>query len=158
MKVIKWIDDNFEEAGLLILLVIIGFTMMFQIMMRKVFGNPLPWPEELCRYCFIWSGYLSVGYCFRKNKVLKIDIVTQLFPKIVQNILEIIAEIIVLVFLVYIFYYSVPVLKIVSKSGQLSPALEVPMSAIYFAPVFGYGLGVLRYIQLLYKKYRRVNQ
>jgi len=158
MKVIKWIDDNFEEAGLFILLVAIGFTMMLQIVMRKVFGNPLVWPEELCRYCFIWSGYLSLGYCFRKDKVLKIDILTKAFPKKIQSILEIIAEIIVLVLLVYIFYYSIPVFKIVQQTRQTSPALEIPMSAIYFAPVFGYGIGVLRYMQLIYKRYRRVSQ
>lgn len=158
MKVIKWIDDNFEEAGLLILLVIIGFTMMLQIMMRKIFGNPLAWPEELCRYCFIWSGYLSIGYCFRKDKVLKIDILINTFPKKIQNVLEIIAEIIVLILLIYIFYYSIPVFNIVKQTGQTSPALEIPMSAIYFAPVLGFGIGVLRYLQLLYKKHRRVNQ
>ena len=57
-KVISWLDYNLEEVILLVLLGIISVTMMLQIIMRYLFSSPLSWVEELCRYCFVYSGMI----------------------------------------------------------------------------------------------------
>ena len=38
--------------------------------------------EEFCRMMFVFSGFLSMGYCVRKNKMLKVDILANIWPKL----------------------------------------------------------------------------
>ncbi len=54
MKVIKWLDEHFEETFLVIFLVLISCITMLQIIARTFF-SALSWPEEFCRYCWIWA-------------------------------------------------------------------------------------------------------
>lgn len=53
MKVIKWLDEHFEETFLVFFLVLISCITMLQIIARTFFAA-LSWPEEFCRYCWIW--------------------------------------------------------------------------------------------------------
>jgi len=67
MKVLRWLDDHLEEYILAVLLVTISCVMMLQIIMRYIFNSSLPWPEELTRYCFVWSGFLGIGYSIKRE-------------------------------------------------------------------------------------------
>lgn len=67
MRILKWLDKNFERVLLSFLLAVISCLMMLQIIMRYLFGNALAWPEELARYCFLASAYLCMGYCIKYN-------------------------------------------------------------------------------------------
>ena len=66
MKILKWLDDNLEETILLVLLVIMTGLMGIQIISRYIFNASLSWSEELTRYLFIWSGFISISYCIKK--------------------------------------------------------------------------------------------
>ena len=61
MKVIKWLDEHFEETFLVFFLVLISCITMLQIIARTFFAA-LSWPEEFCRYCWIWSVFISLPY------------------------------------------------------------------------------------------------
>ena len=59
MKIIRWLDDNLEEALLIALLVTMTLLMGLQVFSRYILNASLSWSEELTRYLFIWSGFLS---------------------------------------------------------------------------------------------------
>ena len=59
MKVLKWLDNNLEQAILLILLCGMTIVMGGQIIARYAFSASLSWSEELTRYLFIWCGELE---------------------------------------------------------------------------------------------------
>lgn len=151
MKVLKWLDEHFEEYLLVIFLVLIACVMMLQIVMRYVFKASLSWAEEFTRYCFVWSVFLSISFSIKKGSMLKIDAVTSLMPKKVQKLLGILVEIIVLVFLGVLLVNSQDVIKSLIKSGQKSPAMELPMYYVYSASIVGFSLGVFRSIQSIFK-------
>ncbi len=67
MKVLKWLDEHLEEALLVVFLVVMCLLTGFQVFMRKVLNSSLTWSEELNRFCYIWSGFLSIGYCIKKG-------------------------------------------------------------------------------------------
>lgn len=69
MKVIKWLDEHFEETFLVFFLVLISCITMLQIIARTFFAA-LSWPEEFCRYCWIWSVFISLPYTMRKGNML----------------------------------------------------------------------------------------
>ena len=56
-----------EETILMVLLVAIAVVMMAQVVMRYCFRQSMPWPEEFCRFCFVYSGFISMGYCVRSR-------------------------------------------------------------------------------------------
>ena len=66
MKIIRWLDDNLEEALLIALLVTMTLLMGLQVFSRYILNASLSWSEELTRYLFIWSGFLSISYCIKK--------------------------------------------------------------------------------------------
>ncbi|MCR0487393.1 TRAP transporter small permease subunit, partial [[Clostridium] innocuum] len=61
MKIIRWLDDNLEEALLIALLVMMTLLMGLQVFSRYILNASLSWSEELTRYLFIWSGFLSIS-------------------------------------------------------------------------------------------------
>ena len=61
MKAVKWLDRHFEEILLVALLFIMMIIMGIQIVARYALGNSLSWSEEITRFCFIWTGFLSIS-------------------------------------------------------------------------------------------------
>lgn len=149
MKILKWLDENFEEYFLMILLVMITLIMMLQIVMRYVFNASLSWPEELTRYCFVWSTFIGISYSIRRGTMLKIDAILSMMPKGMQKIIVVLTELIVLVFFGYLLFNSVEVVTGIYASGQKSPAIGIPMYIIYSCTIVGFSLAVLRSFQVL---------
>ena len=157
MKILRWIDDYLEEYISLILLAIISCVMMIQIIMRYVFNSSLTWAEELCRYSFIWIAFLGIGYSIKKGTMLRIDIVMQYFPNKIKKIIDLIIQLITLVFFTYMFNNSIGVVKGIYYSGQISPANGIPMFIIYGSTSVGFLLAILRSIQSIIILLRKCN-
>lgn len=147
MKALRWMNDKFEESLLLFFLVVMTVAMSAQIVARYVFANPLTWSEELARFCFVWSGFLSISYCFQKQISIKIDQLVGALPKRAQAILRIFEKLIMLAFYFYMIPFSWDYFMRAIASGQLSPALQIPMSIIQVAPLAGFALSVMRLVQ-----------
>ncbi|MHB1391520.1 MAG: TRAP transporter small permease [Clostridia bacterium] len=157
LKVIKWLDEHFEETIMVGLLVVISVVMLLQIFMRYIVNSSLPWPEEFTRYCYIWTAFLSVGLTIRNRTILRVEIVTSFFPKIAQKIIEVIAQAFITVFFGMFFIYSIDVVRILKVSGQTSPALRLPMYLVYLATSFGFLMATIRGIQAMYKAIKGYN-
>ena len=143
-KFLNWLDNDLEETLLMILLAAITVVMMAQVIMRYFFNQSMPWPEEFCRFAFIWSGFLSMGYCVRRGKMLKVDILVGFFPKWLQNFLDILSKFITLVFFGYLAFYAYKSTMFSFKGGMKSAAMEIPMWTIYLSVVVGSALGFIR--------------
>ena len=65
-KILHWLDENLEEFLLVFFLIAMTLIMGIQVFCRYVLGQSLSWSEEITRYLFIWSGFLSVSYCSEK--------------------------------------------------------------------------------------------
>lgn len=83
----KKIDENLERWIMFLLLAGITLVLGIQIVFRFILNNSLTWSEELARFMFIWSTFLSIGFCLREGISLKIDTLISLFPKKVQAII-----------------------------------------------------------------------
>ena len=65
MKILRWLNRYSEELLLVAMLVAMVVVEVLQIFMRRVMGSSLSWAEELVRYLFIWSGFLSISFTIR---------------------------------------------------------------------------------------------
>ena len=151
MKVLRWLDERFEETVLVLLMVGISCIMFLQIIMRYVLNMPLTWPEEFCRYMWIWTVFFSMSYTIKVGNVLRVDILTEFLPQNVKRWLEIFLQGVSLVIFAVFSYYSFIVLNSLIISRRVSPALRIPMYRVYFVVCIGFSLSFIRTCQLMIK-------
>lgn len=156
MSAIKWLDEHFEEAIMVVLLALISCVMMAQIIARNVV-NSMTWPEEFSRYCYIWTVFLSLGYTIKKGNMLKVGIIMDLLPQKVRRTIEILVNIIILAVFVVFFRYSITYSNILRTTGQLSPAMQIPMWIMYLSTIIGFGLASIRSAQEIVSNVRNFN-
>lgn len=104
---IKWLDENLEEALLAMLLCGMALVMGIQVFSRYALGSSLSWSEELTRYMFIWSAFLSISYCTKRCISIKIEQFIHLFSEKNQAVLKLINHTIELGLFSYLIPYSV---------------------------------------------------
>ena len=148
----KYIMDHAEEFFMIPLIFAMSLIIFVQVVMRYVFHNSLTWSEEMARYLFVWLVYFSVSYTARREKHIRIDAAINLYPKKLRPYIEIISEIIVLAFSVFIAVTGVTVFQKITWSGQMSPAIGLPMQVVYAAPMIGMALTAIRQVQCIARK------
>ena len=151
VKFLKWMDDYLEEFVLIVLLIIMTCSSGLQVVMRYVFNNSLVWSEEVSKYAFIWSGFLSIGYCIKKGLSIKIDILIQLFPPKLQKILSGLGLLVLMVFFGLMIQASLVIIDQALAGGQTSPALHVPMAYVYCGPIIGFVIAIFRIVEIFVK-------
>lgn len=150
MKFWHKVEKNFEETILGILLVGMSLILLIQILMRVVAQNSLTWAEEIARYFYVWSVFLSIGCTIRMRNILRVDLVLQLIPAKARRVVELLLDAANVVLYAFLCKCSITVVQGVQNSGQTSPALELPMYAIYFIIPVGFALASLRSLQKIY--------
>lgn len=153
MSIIKWLDRRLEEYLLILLSSFTVIVIFSQVVMRYVMQNSLVWSEEIARYAFIWMIYIGVSYAIKQDKHIRTDALTLLFKDKGKIILAIIGNVLFLIFAIVLTVYG---FEIVTRITRMSPALEIPLSWVYAAPVVGLGLSVIRLVQQLIKQFRQL--
>ncbi|WP_434311364.1 TRAP transporter small permease [Hominifimenecus sp. rT4P-3] len=158
MKVLKWLDAHFEEAISIAAMAVLSCVMMLQVIMRYMFGQALPWPEEFCRYAFIYSAFLGIGYCIRNKNLLKVTLISSFLPKKVVRVLDYFTGLLSIVFYALLFYASVQVTLNCYQKGQTSSATGWVMWIFYLAGPIGFACGIIRQLQELWKMFRHCDE
>jgi len=154
MRVIKWLDKNFEATFIAVGLVVIVAVMTSQIVYRKLFGASIIWSEELCRHIFIWSACWGLAYSIRKGNAIKFDIILGIFPEKAKYVFGIISNLIVAIFFTCIFKSSWKV--IVSMKNTGSTALPYNLDFLYFIAFIGFVLSAVRALQMAVIDFRKL--
>ena len=146
-KVLRWLDQNLEEFLLVLFLAAMAVLMGIQVLARYVLGMSLSWSEEVARYLFVWSGFLSVSYCTKKCVSIKIEQFVASFPKRWKAALKVLNHTIELVLFLYLLPFAWNYFYSAAISGQKSPALGLPMYLVQAAPMTGFVLCAFRVVQ-----------
>ena len=149
MKVLKWLDEHFEEAILIVLLVLIACIELIQVIFRNLsFVDALTWPEEFCRFCWIWSVFLSLPFTIRKGSMLRVNVIVDMFPQAIRKTINILIDLVNAGVMAILFRYSIDKVTKIRESAEASPAMTWPMWIIYSIMLVGFGLGVFRALQM----------
>lgn len=159
MKVLRWLDKNFEEKLMSLTLWSIVVIMGIQVIMRYVFRSSLVWSEEVSRYLFIWMVFIGISYGIKNGSHMRIDMLEHFIPKFRKG-LEFLADLCFFVFAAYMIRPGISVISSLITTGQTSPAGEIPMYIVYFGLLVGFFLVLFRIIQkyiliILQKKLRK---
>ncbi len=119
------------KASVIVISVVMVIVTLSQVIFRYVIAAPLPWSEELARYCFVWIVFLGGAIGLSRGIHLGVDLFVNLLPKAVRRGLDTLTYAIIAAFAATIIYASYPVINM--NMFQRSPALGVQMSWIYVA-------------------------
>lgn len=148
MKVVKWLDEHMEEFILVILLVVISCVSLLQVIIRKTPWIPsLTWAEEFCRFCWIWSVFISLPYTIRMGNMLRVAVLLDMLPNIVRKTVNILVDLVTVACMALLAFHSVSVVQGIWASGEASPAMLWPMWIVYSIMLLGFVLAVLRGLQ-----------
>lgn len=112
-----------------------------QVIFRYVIEAPLPWSEELARYCFVWIVFLGGAIGLSRGVHLGVDLFVNQLSGPLRRGLAALTNAMVAVFAGTVIYASAPVITM--NMFQRSPALGVQMSWIYIAIPISMGLIIL---------------
>ncbi|MCQ5131102.1 TRAP transporter small permease [Butyricicoccus faecihominis] len=146
MKAIKWLNRHAEEVLLVAMLVVMLVVEIAQIFMRRVMGSSLSWAEEVVRYLFVWSGFLSISFTIQNQSAMRLTMLVAAMPRMVRHICIAVVYIALTAFFGYMAAVAVVQL---GSMHQTSAALGMPMVYVYLAPVVGFILTTVRSIQAL---------
>ena len=146
-KIGKWLEANFEETILVVLLVVMSVLMFVNVVLRYVFKSGIIWSDEVCRYCFVITAFLAVPYCIRKRNLMRMDSVQKALPFKARFIVEAVVNAIIVAFFTY---YSVTCITTIQKQHKMGAETEIllfPMYIIYIVIMACYVLSVIRAVQ-----------
>lgn len=119
------------KAGIVAISVLMVIVTLAQVIFRYVIAEPLPWSEELARYCFVWIVFLGGAVGLSRGIHLGVDLFVNMLPAGMQRGLDALTSALIAAFAATVIYASWPVLNI--NMFQNSPALGVQMTWIYIA-------------------------
>lgn len=119
------------KASVIVISIVMICVTLAQVIFRYVISAPLPWSEELARYCFVWIVFLGGAIGLSRGIHLGVDIVVNLLPEPVRRAFDVLTSVLIGGFAATVIYASLPVLNM--NMFQRSPALGVQMSWIYIA-------------------------
>lgn len=143
-KIVTYLEENLEEIIMVILLAALSLVMIAQVVARYIFKMGFTWAEEFCRYCFVYSGMFSAGYCIRKKVAIRVDALYGFFPKVLKIIIDYAGKILLTGIYAYLAWGSIGLIAITTN---YSTAMQLPMKYVYAAIPLGFGLGAIRGVQ-----------
>ncbi|MCI8415900.1 MAG: TRAP transporter small permease [Lachnospiraceae bacterium] len=135
---------NLEEVILCILLTILVCVSGLQVIARYLFNNSLTWSEELCRYLYVWTGFITISFVIKKGTIIKIDTLLLFLPEKLKKLLDVITSLISLAVVSILFKNAILIVQKAMASGQTSAAMKLPMWIVYMGPAIGFLLAIIR--------------
>jgi len=92
------IINKLLEKMLIFIMSILVIDVLWQVFSRYVLNSPSSFTDELAGYLLIWVGLLGAAYVSGKKEHLAIDILYQRSNKKTKKILNIIIDIVIIIF------------------------------------------------------------
>jgi TRAP-type C4-dicarboxylate transport system permease small subunit len=132
MKSWRKIIDRSVENILVFILSAMVVNVIWQVFTRFFTDSPSSFTDELARYLMIWLGLLGAAYVAGKNEHVAIDVLAK---KASAKGQQLITQLIRLSVLGFAFFAMVigggRLVYITFKLEQYSPALQIPLAAVY---------------------------
>ena len=156
LKILKWLDDNFETYFLIGTLIIMVFIVSLQVLLRSVFNYSLIWAEELTRYVMLYQIWVGAAIAVKEDAHLRITTVKDYMSPKNQIKIEILVIVLWTMFSAFLAIKSGQLVTVLFARGQISPALQIPMGYSYASVTFGCALMVFRLVQKLKREVKKL--
>lgn len=121
--------------------VLVG-CVVWQVLSRYVFGAPSTFTDEMARFLFMWVGLLGAAYATGLKRHLAIDLLTMRLTGKRKACSELVVQLAIAGFAAVVMVYGgMGLVNKTLSTGQISPALGLPMGYVYLClPISGMGI------------------
>jgi|LSQX01.2.fsa_nt_gb C4-dicarboxylate transporter DctQ subunit len=150
MAVFDKISNLFSKylgAVIGVILLCITIILTINVIGRYCFGVSLHFGEELANYSIIWITFVGSGICVKKGIHVSVDAFINFMHGNLKKVFIIFGQLVGVAFSAMLIYVGVKIVMIVSASGQISPAMRLPMSFAYAAIPAGAFYMLVEYIK-----------
>lgn len=148
-KIMTYIEDHLI-AALLMAMTAITF---WGVITRFIINDPSSWAEEASRYLSIWAVFIGASLGVKKGAHIGVEAFVVALPKKAQRYAGIITSLCCLVFCVAITYIGFDYTQRLLITGQLSPAMRMPIVVAYTAVPVGCFMMTVRYLMKLVEQW-----
>lgn len=103
-----------------LLLIVIASIVFYAVMLRYLFNAPPLWAEDVPRVFFLWLTYIGVAVATRRGQNIRVTHFIDMVPPLPRLVIETIMNVLVLIMLAVIFWWSFPVLELQLRGTMLS--------------------------------------
>jgi len=146
---LRFIDEYLEEFFLFPSLVFIVLALGVEVFRRYVLNSPGKYTSELATFAFFWTVYIGISYAVKKRKHITLDLLPEKLNKNVNFTLEIITNVIQLVFFCFMVVQAINLIRFDKAVNMVSDAMQAPLWIVLLCFPIGFGLGVIRLIQVI---------
>lgn len=126
--------DKILSKILIVIMGIMVINVLWQVFTRFIVGTPSSFTDELARYLMIWLGILGAAYVSGRNMHVAIDVLPTRFNEPTQKRLRFIVYFLIISFAFFAMVVGGSRLVYITYTlEQYSPALQMPLAAVYFA-------------------------
>lgn len=141
--------DRFAKFLSQMTVVIMVLTVLCQVFMRYFLRNPLVWGDELAKYSLAYMTFIGGAVALRNQQLASMDMLVSKISNKSKKIIFILVYALEICLLIFLLYYSTTLISQDFVKEQLSPALQVPVSWIYFCMPLGFSIMLIQVIMFL---------
>ena len=153
MKVLKFIDEQFEKWFLIVSLIVMVLVTFMQIVLRW-FNAATVWAEEFSRYVMLYQVWVGASYAVHEDAHIRI---TALIGKLSGGRRRGMDLAVLTLWMLFALWLTVEGCVLVGKiaaMGQVSSAMRIPMTIPYASVPIGGALMTIRLVQKIAERLR----
>lgn len=157
MKVLKFIDEQFEKWFLIVSLIVMVLVTFIQIVLRW-FNAAAVWAEEFSRYVMLYQVWVGASYAVHEDAHIRI---TALIGKLSGGRRRGMDLVVLTLWLLFALWLTVEGCVLVGKiaaMGQVSSAMRIPMTIPYASVPIGGALMTVRLVQKIVERLRNTQE
>ena len=157
MKVLKFIDEQFEKWFLIASLIVMVLVTFIQIVLRW-FNAATVWAEEFSRYVMLYQVWVGASYAVHEDAHIRI---TALIGKLSGGRRRGLDLVVLTLWLLFARLLTVEGCVLVGKiaaMGQVSSAMRIPMTIPYASVPIGGALMTIRLVQKIVERLRNTQE
>lgn len=157
MKVLKFIDEQFEKWFLIVSLIVMVLVTFIQIVLRW-FNAATVWAEEFSRYVMLYQVWVGASYAVHEDAHIRI---TALIGKLSGGRRRGMDLVVLTLWLLFALWLTVENCVLVGKiaaMGQVSSAMRIPMTIPYASVPIGGALMTIRLVQKIVERLRNTQE
>ncbi|MCX5592664.1 TRAP transporter small permease [Alcaligenes endophyticus] len=139
--------NKFLEWVATVAVAVVMVLVLVQIFYRYVMNDPIGWTQEMSVFATMLVVMLGAAIAFRRNEHIAVTFFVDLFPRPIQLLLTVLANLVTMGFLGMLSYQS----WLLSKRAmmQVSPTTGIPVGVVVLFVTIGCALSVLYLIPRL---------
>ncbi|WP_104191567.1 TRAP transporter small permease [Cryobacterium sp. Y82] len=140
-RVLRWISAVEHSIGA-ILISVIALLVFAQALQRYLPVSGWVWSGELARYSMVAVTFIMCGYLMGQGQHITIEVIDRFVYRRARRWVKRFANVVVL--LICLAFIREGWALVTETSGQVSAAMQMPMTYLYAFPLVGFALAGLR--------------